>query len=58
MSLTREDVFSILKIMLKDACGLLTPDRIRTLVPAMKRVMGDVPPELHSHCLTGLAQHV
>ena len=42
-------------IMLKDACGLLTPDRIRTLVPAMKRVMGEVPLELHSHCLTGLA---
>ena len=42
-------------IMLKDACGLLTPDRIRTLVPAMKQVMGEVPLELHSHCLTGLA---
>ena len=42
-------------IMLKDACGLLTPDRIRTLVPAMKKVMGKVPLELHSHCLTGLA---
>ncbi len=42
-------------IMLKDACGLLTPERIRTLVPAMKKVMGDVPLELHSHCLTGLA---
>ena len=42
-------------IMLKDACGLLTPDRIRTLVPAMKQVMGGVPLELHSHCLTGLA---
>lgn len=42
-------------IMLKDACGLLTPDRIRTLVPAMKAVMGNVPLELHSHCLTGLA---
>jgi len=42
-------------IMLKDSCGLLTPDRIRTLVPAMKKVMGDVPLELHSHCMTGLA---
>ena len=42
-------------IMLKDACGLLTPDRIRTLVPALKRAMGKVPLELHSHCLTGLA---
>ena len=42
-------------IMLKDACGLLTPDCIRTLVPAMKQVTGTVPLELHSHCLTGLA---
>lgn len=42
-------------IMLKDSCGLLTPDRIRTLVPAMKKVMGKTPLELHSHCLTGLA---
>lgn len=42
-------------IMLKDSCGLLTPDRIRTLVPAMKKVMGKTPLELHSHCLTGRA---
>ncbi|MDF2444240.1 MAG: oxaloacetate decarboxylase (Na+ extruding) subunit alpha [Subtercola sp.] len=42
-------------IMLKDAGGLLTPDRIRTLVPALKAVMGDRSLEIHSHCLTGLA---
>jgi len=42
-------------IMLKDACGLLTPDRVRTLVPAIKQVTGSVPLEIHSHCLTGLA---
>jgi oxaloacetate decarboxylase (Na+ extruding) subunit alpha len=42
-------------IMLKDAAGLLTPDRVRTLVPALKAVMGDRTLELHSHCLTGLA---
>lgn len=42
-------------IMMKDAGGLLTPDRVRTLVPALKRVMGEVPLEIHSHCLTGLA---
>lgn len=41
--------------MLKDSCGLLTPDRVRTLIPALKKVMGNVPLELHSHCLTGLA---
>jgi oxaloacetate decarboxylase alpha subunit len=42
-------------IMIKDSGALLTPDRIRTLVPALKAVMGDRPLELHSHCNTGLA---
>lgn len=42
-------------VMIKDSGGLLTPDRIRTLVPALKAVMGDRPLELHSHCNTGLA---
>jgi oxaloacetate decarboxylase alpha subunit len=42
-------------IWLKDAGGLLTVDRIRTLVPAIKAVMGSVPLELHSHCMTGVA---
>lgn len=42
-------------IMLKDAGGLLTPDRIRTLIPAMKKAIGNLPLEVHSHCSTGLA---
>ncbi|MBI3372586.1 MAG: pyruvate carboxylase subunit B [Betaproteobacteria bacterium] len=42
-------------IMLKDAGGLLTVDRIRTLVPKLKRAIGNIPLELHSHCLTGVA---
>jgi len=42
-------------IMIKDAGGLLTLDRIRTLVPALRAVVGARPLELHSHCLTGLA---
>ena len=42
-------------IWLKDAGGLLTVDRIRTLVPAIKKVIGNVPLELHSHCMTGVA---
>ena len=42
-------------IMIKDAGGLLTVDRIRTLVPALRKVIGNRPLELHSHCLTGLA---
>jgi len=41
-------------IMLKDAPGLLTPDRVRTLIPAIKKVIGKVPLELHTHCTTGL----
>ena len=42
-------------IMLKDASGLLTLDRVRTLVPALKAACGAVPLEFHSHALTGLA---
>jgi len=42
-------------LMLKDAGGLLTPDRIRTLVPALKDVIGDRKLEVHTHSLTGLA---
>jgi oxaloacetate decarboxylase alpha subunit len=41
-------------LMLKDAPGLLTPDRVRTLVPAIKRMIGNTPLELHTHCTTGL----
>jgi len=42
-------------IMLKDSGGLLTPDRVRTLVPAIRRAIGNTRLELHSHCITGLA---
>jgi oxaloacetate decarboxylase (Na+ extruding) subunit alpha len=42
-------------IWIKDAGGLLTVDRIRTLVPALRKVVGATPIELHSHCLTGVA---
>jgi oxaloacetate decarboxylase alpha subunit len=42
-------------VKLKDPCGLLTPDRIRTIIPAIKSVIGNTPLELHSHCTTGLA---
>jgi len=46
---TKVDAF-----MIKDSGGLLTPDRIRTLVPAIKSVSGDIPVELHTHSPTGL----
>lgn len=42
-------------VLLKDSAGLLTPDRTRTLVPAMRSQLGDRPLEIHSHCTTGLA---
>lgn len=42
-------------VKIRDAGGLLTPDRVRTLVPALKRVLGKTRLALHSHCLTGLA---
>ncbi len=44
-------------IYIKDASGLLRPDRALTLVPAIKQVIGDMPLQLHSHCLSGLAPY-
>ena len=43
-------------LYIKDPSGLLTPERARTLIPAVKNVIGDLPLELHSHCTIGLAQ--
>ncbi len=43
------------RIQIKDSGGLLTVDRIRTLVPAMRKAAGAIPIDLHSHCMTGLA---
>lgn len=51
--LVRSDAVDV--IMIKDSGGLLTPDRVRTLVPAVRNVIGSIPLELHSHCITGLA---
>ncbi len=45
-------------VMIKDSGGLLTPQRVKTLIPALKAVIGSVPLEVHSHCLTGLARRV
>lgn len=42
-------------LILKDPAGLLTVDRVRTLVPALRRVVVGRPLEFHSHCLTGIA---
>jgi oxaloacetate decarboxylase alpha subunit len=41
-------------LVLKDPNGILTPDRVRTLAPAMKAVSAGRPFYCHSHCVTGL----
>ena len=43
------------RLFIKDVDGLLTPERTRTLVPAIMNRIGDVPLEIHGHCTTGLA---
>ncbi|MGB2669654.1 MAG: hypothetical protein WA621_20335 [Candidatus Acidiferrum sp.] len=40
---------------IKDPSGLLTPERARTLIPAVRGQLGDKPLELHSHCTIGLS---
>uniref|UniRef100_UPI003B52CE9F pyruvate carboxylase subunit B n=1 Tax=Roseovarius indicus TaxID=540747 RepID=UPI003B52CE9F len=45
-------------IFLKDASGLLRPERVATLIPALKAVMGDTPLQIHTHCNSGLAPYV
>jgi oxaloacetate decarboxylase (Na+ extruding) subunit alpha len=43
------------RVYIKDPAGLLAPDRARTLIPAVRARLGDVPLELHSHCTIGLS---
>lgn len=45
-------------VFLKDASGLLTPERIATLVPALKKALGKKPLQIHTHCNSGLAPYV
>lgn len=42
-------------VYLKDQGGLLTIDRVRTLVPVIQQNINGLPLEIHSHCSTGLA---
>ena len=44
-------------VFIKDPSGLLRPERATSLVKRMKAVMGDMPLQLHSHCLSGLAPY-
>jgi oxaloacetate decarboxylase (Na+ extruding) subunit alpha len=44
------------RIYVKDPAGLLTPERARTLFPAVRAALaGRLPLELHSHCTIGLS---
>jgi pyruvate/oxaloacetate carboxyltransferase len=45
-------------LCIKDPTGLLTPERGRTLFPAVVKAAGRVPAQLHSHCQSGLAPEV
>ena len=40
---------------LKDPGGLLTPERVRTLVPALREAAPSLPLEVHSHCTATMA---
>lgn len=47
---------SIDSLYIKDPAGLLTPDRVRTLVPRLQSVLKNKRlDEIHTHCTTGLA---
>jgi len=43
------------RFYIKDPAGLLTPERARTLVPAVRETMRGKSLELHSHCTIGLS---
>ena len=43
------------RICFKDVGGLLTPERARTLIPAILQNAGEVPVEYHAHCNNSLA---
>jgi oxaloacetate decarboxylase alpha subunit len=42
------------RFCLKDPGGLLTPERLKTLVPIIFQNANDIAVELHTHCTTGL----
>jgi oxaloacetate decarboxylase alpha subunit len=44
----------IYRVIFKDPGGILTPERTRTVVPAVLKAAGKTTVELHTHCTTGL----
>ena len=49
------EVRGIDAIHVEDASGVLTPERTRELLPALRRGSKGIPIEFHSHCSSGLA---
>lgn len=45
-------------VYLKDQGGLLTPDRVKTLVPIIRENLNGKPLEIHTHCSAGLGPEV
>jgi oxaloacetate decarboxylase alpha subunit len=44
----------VYRVILKDPGGILTPERTKTLAPAVMRAANRTTVELHTHCTTGL----
>jgi oxaloacetate decarboxylase alpha subunit len=42
------------RVYIKDPAGLLSPERARTLLPAVQAAIGVTPLEIHSHCTIAL----
>jgi oxaloacetate decarboxylase alpha subunit len=52
---TREAIaLGVYRVILKDPGGILTPERTKTLAPAVLDAAGSTTVELHTHCTTGL----
>jgi oxaloacetate decarboxylase alpha subunit len=52
---TREALkLNVFRVCLKDPGGILTPERTRTLAPAVLQAANGTVAELHTHCTTGL----
>ena len=51
------DAVKLLKpdiVYLKDPGGLITPERTKTIIPAIQKNLNGTPLEFHTHCTTGL----
>jgi oxaloacetate decarboxylase alpha subunit len=44
----------VYRVIFKDPGGILTPERTKTVVPAVLNAAGNTTVELHTHCTTGL----